>query len=52
MSEKKNTTPLTMREKLTIRIFCMIIRVINYSWFRLEHNTEMEKLVKDLEQIK
>lgn len=51
MSDKINTDKVSIREKLTIRIFVMIIRVINYSWFRLEHNSEMEKLLKDLENI-
>ena len=52
MSEKINKTEFTIREKLTIKIFCMIIRIVNYSWFRLEHNTEMQSLIKDLENIK
>ena len=51
MSDKTNIEKITIREKLTIRIFCMIIRVLNYSWFRLEHNSELDKLIKDLEKL-
>lgn len=52
MEHKVNKSEITIREKITIKIFCMIIRIVNYSWFRLEHNSEMQNLIEDLENIK
>jgi len=52
MSDKINNEKITIREKMTIKIFCIIIRILNYSWFRLEHNSELKDLLKDLENIK
>lgn len=49
MTENKET--ITLKEKLTIRILVIIIRIINYSWFRLEHNTEIQKILQELDNI-
>jgi hypothetical protein len=48
---KINMDKIGIRERLTIKLFCMIIRVLNYSWFSLEHNRELETLLKELEKI-
>ncbi len=48
----ENKTKITLRQRLTIKILCFIIKVLNYSWYKHEYEKDLKDLLADLDKIK